>query len=202
MSLMLSLLILIFSIAMAEPPATMSTATQSSAKQFMIDYWTMETNGGRLTEAGWKRASSFFLHSIPRPAHLDIAVVYDDSAVWNPLMRGDYADVTVGVRMAGQIDSELKYSESRSKSIKQGVAFHLIRGDAKDQLSKSASGAAKTKRSEWKLDHPSGVIWLNLSTAIRYVSDQVNQTNDPILKKNAANTLRKLRELQSRQGSE
>jgi hypothetical protein len=182
-----------------------STTTNSradSAKQVMIDYWAMETNGGRLTGTGWKKASSFFLHSSPQPAHLEIAVVYDDSAVWNPVIRGDSADVIIGVRKAGKIDSELKYTESRSSATKQGVSFHLVRGNAMGESSESAAERPRSVAPEWKLDRPSAVIWLNLTTAVHYVSDQLNQAKDPLIRGNAARTLRTLSDLQAHQRSE
>jgi len=49
---------------------------------------------------------------------------------------------------------------------------------------KEVSGAR-----EWRIEETDAAIWLTVETAIRYVTQMRDQSNDPVIKRNADRTL-------------
>jgi hypothetical protein len=164
-----------------------SDANQKSPKQIVEEYWKMETSGGRLTPEGWRAANQFQIRPVPPPKERSIVVVDDDASVWKPVISGDSADVTVGVRKEGTIDSNLKFVTSDGGAVKEGIVFHLVRTD------KYSSGAENQPEHhsamEWRFEKSGTVIWLTASSAIRYIDLTSAKTADPIVKQNAARTI-------------
>lgn len=160
-------------------------------KQVLENYWTMETRGGRLTTAGWSEANAGAVRAASRPSRLHIIVIYGNSSVWDPVIKGKSADVTVGVQRAGEIDAELKYTPIHSENIKEGIVFHLA------LVEQHGTAAVPSGATEWKLEQPSEVVWLSIPSAIRYLSDQRDSTTSLMLRRNAEESIKTLHALKS-----
>jgi hypothetical protein len=138
------------------------TQKECTPQQVASDYWKMEVGGGRLTADGWNKASAFFLHPAGTPTtRPKIMVIWPDYSVWQPVVKGDKADVTVGLSIVGQIDPSLRFTRSRSEAAKQGVVLHLFQ--------ERPSGNSQ-QAIQWKLDEPAPTIWLTLEAAKKYAS--------------------------------
>ena len=187
---------LVFSISCLAATLLMSQTVQDN-KQIVQDvvqkYWTMEINGGRLTADGWVRANAFFAHAVARPLNFSIAVIYDDSEPWPPEIKQNKAEVIIGIGSVGQIGPDLHFTKTKPGIFfKEGLLLHVIQENPPDK-----SAASATVPPRWKIEKPGDLIWLNLSTAIRYVSDERDRTTNSAIKQNAARTLTILRKLQA-----
>lgn len=169
-------------------PAPVQRTSGESPKKVFEDYWTMETQGLRLTADGWNKANSFARRSLPKPKNPEIAVIYDDFSVGEPVVKGTSAEITIGVRRAGLIDSQFRY-----KPITTGTKEGLIYRLSQDEPTNS--------KPSWKLAEPSRLIWLTLPTAIRYLSDIEKEGLEPAHKENVRRALFSLRKLQKAESS-
>jgi hypothetical protein len=179
-----------------QPPLV---ASGISPKEATEQLWTMATRGELLTPEGWDKASrSFFMHPASAPENKVVFVV---SNYWGPpseQIKGDKADVTVGFGDAGKIDSALRYLPPQpTRAIKTGMLYHFVLAPTHWTMFKS-DGKAITGKEEksgpvtWQIDDPPGPPWTTVNTAIRYVLEIRNKTTDPVIKKNADETLLKL----------
>src|SRR5436190_1862095 len=82
----------LFVIAAAQP----SLASKKSPKTVVEEFWKMDTEGGRLTEAGWRAADAFFVRPVEPPEDKVILVIDKDFSVWDPTVKGTSARVIVG----------------------------------------------------------------------------------------------------------
>jgi hypothetical protein len=99
----------------------------------------------------------------------------------------------------GQIGPDLHFTKAKPGRTKEGVTFFkeglMFHAVLENPTGKDA--ASETELPRWKIDQASKLIWLNLSTAIRYVSDEKNRTSKLAVKQNAERTLTTLRKLQA-----
>ena len=167
-----SLAVSIFSQTAAQP--------SKSPKEIVEEYWTFETTGGRLTAEGWKKSERYFVNAIPPPADKTIVVIDRDYAVWDPIIKGNRASVTVGLTIVGEISPEMGFRKHVHKSAKEGTIFDLVRSEV-------------AGRSEWKIDGTHRKIWLTKEAARDYVSRMRDQSQDDAIKKRAQETLARLK---------
>jgi hypothetical protein len=156
--------------------------TSQSPKKVVAEYWAAESSGKRVSYTGWREARSFYASPGPYPSQREVMVIYGDSSIWEPRVKDDSAEVTVGVNIAGKVDSKLRFTSQKSTASKAGVSYHLVKQMANGENSSS----------EWKLDKPDPLFWLNVSSAISYVKSMRAHTNSPMLRRNADKSLTEL----------
>jgi len=167
---------------------------QASPKEVIVKYWKFETAGGRLTTDGWENASGFFVKLGRPPLERRISVIAGGYAVSDVVINGNSADVMIQILPQGQIDSKLKFTPSAAE--KGAVACHLILSGT--YWSTDAGAEAPVERTgppEWRIDGSGEIIWLEPIAAVRYVTDMKRKSNDPIVTKNADQTLSELAKL-------
>src|SRR5438270_9121017 len=81
--------------------AQSSSHPTKSPKTVVEEFWKMDTEGGRLTDDGWRAADSFFARPIEPPKERVICVIYGDFAVRDPTVKDGTAEVIVGT--AGRV---------------------------------------------------------------------------------------------------
>ncbi|HTC92989.1 MAG TPA: hypothetical protein VK699_06005 [Terriglobales bacterium] len=116
-------------------------------------------------------------------------VVNGSFAVDELSASGSTATVIVGVgRILGKIDSDMKFIPRSSDAIKQGILFTLIRNQEIGADGKTLKDAGPA---QWKIDTKANdnVVWLNLDTAIRYVTEIGNKTTVASTARNIKETL-------------
>lgn len=176
--------------------AQVSHSQADPPKKVIEKYFQMEANGGRLTSKGWDKASSFFVRPVRRPKDIQINVIYKEYSVWDPVISGSTAEITVGYLPVGQIDSALRYTPSRY--IKGGVAYRLTLTDKHwepghvGEPAKEVAGAL-----EWRIEGPASIVWITRESAIKYVKEMRDKSKDPVIRTNADKTLKVL-EMQQR----
>jgi|SRR5579883_259951 hypothetical protein len=164
--------------------------------------WKAATEGGLLTKDGWERTRGLFKDSPPWPGDATVRVV---SNVWGPagLAKAHAAsvEIIVGFQDAGQIDASLRYSPPKnSEAIKSGEVFHLAKLPTHYTTYKSDGRSLAIDKEiagppAWQITDQRGTPFTTVNTAIRYVLEMRNKTADPVLKRNADETIRRLLEL-------
>jgi len=178
-------------------------ATSQSPTDVIKEYWKMETNGGRLTPDGWYRATAFFIRSNIPPATLLLHVVRDSTLdTFEVTARtDDWAEVTVNTDEIGQLDRSLRLKISprvgpHGVEILRGpyIPFHVVLTSKHWEFRPDGTLAPEIKGpAQWRIDCTENELWVNEATAVRYVTDARDKTTDPVVKKNADDTLAKLR---------
>ena len=175
-----------------------STKEAKSAKEVVEEFWKLEIQGTRLTNEGWRKADIFFLHPSAPPQKKTISIVSgkDPCSAGERWVKGNRAEIANGCFGLGRIDDQLRYTASDSAYDKIAVVYHLVLTDKSWELEpdgiteKQVSGPAT-----WRIENPEPILWLSVDTAVRYVTKMRDKTTDPIIKRNANETLSKLMKL-------
>lgn len=185
-----------------------SAGQELPATKVVEDFWEMETQGGRLTTDGWNAASRFFIRMHvegPSPGRT-IHVIRNgrDDRVSETVRTETWTEVLVNTNQVGEIDSKLHFTPS-PKSGPYGVkllrgpdlTFHLVLTDKQWLVGPDGvrqNGAAKP--AQWLIDCDRDDLWINQNVAIRYVTELRDRSADATIRRNADDTLAKLRNMQ------
>ena len=185
--------ILVF-VAAAFCNAQSSSRPTKSPKTVVEEFWKMDTEGGRLTDGGWRAADLFFARPIEPPKERIICVIYGDFAVRDPTVKDDTAEVIVGT--AGtlwKIDPQMRLGTCSDQEkdfwLNKLVLTHKHWEFGPDHRTLKEVGNAP----EWRLEKESNYVYLTVGTAIRYLSQVRDSTTHPATKKNAEQALSVLR---------
>lgn len=171
-----------------------------SPKDVIEELWNMATRGALLTPDGWATASALFVHPEPFPGNQLILVFSNDWGTPGVIRaRDDTAQVDVGFIDAGHIDSKLRYFPPKpSKVLKTGMLYELVLTPTHG-LMFGSDGKTVLRQipgpNEWKIKSPQGPPWTTVNTAVRYVLEVRNKSTDPVIRKNANETLARLLQL-------
>jgi hypothetical protein len=181
-----------------------------SPQEVVDQVWRLATEGELLTPKGWdKTVRGFFVY--PRPALGDkvalipprganvIQVVSNDWGVTSCTTQGTTAKVVVEYYDAGTIDSMLRYTRGKEPPPigKSESSFTLVFAPGHWETYRSDGttlevSEVKASPSAWRIESPQGPPWTTVNTAIRYVLEAREKTQDPTVKKNADRTLTEL----------
>jgi hypothetical protein len=185
----------------ASGQAQAPTLSGISPRERVEQIWKLATEGELLTPEGWRRYSGFLLHPEPPPGNKVIRVVSNYWGVQAVLAKGSDMEVTVDYAEAGQIDSKLRYTPPPPTPFAgTGLIYHfvlapthwtMLMSDGKVVTGKEE----RTGPADWYITGSPGLPWTTVNTAIRYVLEMRQKTTDPVVKKNADQTLAKLMKL-------
>lgn len=104
------------------------TGATKSPKEVVEQFWKFETQGGRLTPEGWRKAATFFVHPSPLPQRSTIAVIsgrykYSVDERW---VKENEAEIANGCFDLGRIDDSLRYTRPDPSYDKTAVLYHLV----------------------------------------------------------------------------
>lgn len=185
---------LLLTVGVIRALAQTTPVVQESPKQVLERFLAFETAGGTLTADGWRRADQFFSRSAEPAADKDVYVIYPEYGVPEPRMKENKADVVVQVLPQGRIDSELRFVPSQN--YKEGLLFHLVLVSTYPVVnSKGEESKEVTGPPEWRIEGTGIAMLLNIAAAIHYVTLTREKTTNPVIRKNADETLAKLRKL-------
>ena len=176
--------------------AQIRASAPESPKEVVVQFSKMETERGRLTSEGWQEARSFFVRSRTFSSETPIFVVGKTSTVWDAIVLPDgTTEVTVEVDPVGQIDSKLRFTPPEPRYYKNARHFKLVFSDRRWEVGAKGDATKEVTESSrrWLIDEPNDTLMLSITTALRYVSQQRDTTSDSVMKKNAVETLAKLK---------
>lgn len=185
-------------IAVPTIPSQAQTNATNSPKEVVEQFWKIETEGGRLTPEGWRKAEDFFLHPNPTPQKKTIAVISGKYkyAVDERWVKKNKAEIANGCFDLGRIDDSLTYTPPDPRYAKTAVIYHLVLTDKRWEL--GSDGVTEKEVSgpfTWRIENAEPVFWLTVDAASRYVRERRDKTTDPTIKKNADATLARLKNL-------
>jgi hypothetical protein len=163
--------------------------------------WKEATEGGLLTADGWNQASRFFLHHDSFPGSSELRIVSNNWGIEHSSVRNDSAEVVFEYWDAGRVDTSLRYTPPpKTESYKSAIVYHLTLAPTHWTMFKSdgkvmTGKEERTGREEWQIQESPGLPWTTVNTAIRYVRERRERSNDPVIKKNADETLARLLKL-------
>jgi hypothetical protein len=159
-------------------------------------YEKLLAQGALLTPEGWARASKLFEHSTPYPSDSEIQVQSRPGLIGEISLKDDRAQVeTKWGDFCGTIDSHLRFKPAPLGGCTlMGEFVSLVLVDSGPTTKK---GADRTKTGEWKIEKAPGVRSAGIAAAMRYVERIREQSHDPVIRKNASNTIAALKRLSS-----
>jgi hypothetical protein len=125
-----------------------------------------------------------------------ILVVSNEWGVVGCQIKDKKAKVVVEYYDAGSIDAMLRYTPGKEPPPigKSEMLFTLVLAPGHWETYKSTGKSleiaeVKTSPEAWRIETPHGPTWATVNTAIRYVLEARERTQDPAVKKNAEMTL-------------
>ncbi len=176
-----------------------------SPRDVVNDFVRMDLEGSRLSPQGWRKAAHFFVRSGSPPENTSILVVSDNYELKEDVLSTTHAQVDLNFDyLYGRLDSTLHFQQeqggpSNGSVIKSGLSarFKLAYTDkyweleSDDQTLKEVTAAP-----EWRIEDFQTFLFIDLRTAIRYVTEMGDKTTNPTIKKNADATLATLKKFQ------
>lgn len=165
----------------------------NSPKEVVERFWKMETQGGRLGPEGWRAAASYFATTVEFPKERSIGVVSNHFSVWDAMIRDNSAEVTVGVGgLMWKIDPEMRV-HTWSDQIKGFISYKLVLTDRHSGIASDRKASDVNTPREWRIEKEPTTIFLTLNTAIKYLTQVRDSTDDPAIKKNAEQSIAELK---------
>jgi hypothetical protein len=179
-------------------------AAKKPPKEVLQEFVKMELGGARLSAEGRRKTERFFVHSSGLSQDGKILVFSDDYEFHEKAVTENRAELYVFFRdFYGQIDPKLRFELAAAYSpshmlIKHGgtVDYSLVRTNKTSRLDPGVEEPKEaTGPEEWRIEHAPLNYTTSLATAIRYVTEMREKATDPVIKKNAEQTLTKLKKL-------
>lgn len=172
-----------------------------SAKDVVQSLWGMAASGEMI--ASWGSAARLFSEPGPWPSDRSVRVVSD--YWWVEYHEcSDKSEAIVIVqshwdRIPGVIDARLHFTPPPRSAVQAGMAYRVIMASPQmyywgaDGKPVPAKPTGEPKR--WLIQGPPLPSFLTVTAAIRYVLEQRAKTEDPVIRKNADETLAALLQL-------
>jgi len=176
--------------AAAASAAQPAARPRKSPKVIVEEFWKMDTEGGRLTEAGWRAADRFFVRPIAPPLERTICVFDYDFAVRNPKIQDNKAQVIVGTAgTVWKIDSHMRLGICSDQGKDFWVHKLVLSAKHWEFTSDGRSLKEVDGEPEWRFEKEGNHVYVTVETAIRYLSQVRDSSTDPVIKKNADRAL-------------
>jgi hypothetical protein len=182
------------------PVTTQTPKSQGKpTEQVVVHFEKLVANGAFLTPQGWKMAGELFAQWGPFPRDSKIPLMTVGGSLGEIWVRGDQAQVeTKWTDDLGTIDSALRFKPSNDeiRSDMTSFVFHLVyTNQHRDIGAKGETIREATGPWEWKNDELLVIRWAAVDRAIEYVERMRNKSDDPIVSKNAGETITALKRL-------
>ncbi len=193
------LILTVIALASATLTARSGAEDEKLPKTAVQEFWTRETQGGRLTDSGWNQMTGLFSgQPSSAPKQRDVVVVADHFQVTSITVADDEAEVYVLCRMLGRLDASLQLARSQPSSSSAPVSpgswhaikYNLVRTDKYWEFGPDGATLKQvTGPTEWRLRDFQSALYLNTNTAVRYLLQMRSQATDFRVKKNAEMTV-------------
>lgn len=180
---------------------------QGSPSSVVTDFIKMELKGVRLMPKGERKSAHFFVQSHPVSEDRNITVVSDRYELRErPTSGSKKTTSTVDLyfyQFYGQLSPDLRFQSARDIEPESGlvrnglsVSYSVVLTDRFSELKPNGQKPIEvTNGPEWRIENFQAGLLIDVQTAIRYVTEIRDKSNDPVIKKNAAATLAILKKL-------
>jgi hypothetical protein len=176
-----------------------STGPKTSPESIVMSLWIMASRGDLLTPDGHKKVGGLFV-KVPTAYGKNVEVVSNNWAVGLASATDSNARVDVHYWPVGQIDPLLRFVPApKTNFMEFGIEYSIALTQTYfSEL--NVDGTLKKKVPGWKvwlIEGPEGPAFpfTTVNTAIRYVLEKREEAKDPVIQKNADETIAKLLKL-------
>lgn len=164
----------------------------------VIRYERFVASGALLNPQGWAASAKLFDQSMPYPQNGKILLCSTGGSLGEMWVKGDQAEVeTKWTDDFGEIDSTLRYIPPSLPHVTMtAFQFRLIYTNKHREIGLHGETIKElTGRQEWKLQGPQKYRWSTIPRAIAYVARRRDESDSPVIKKNAEKTIAVLKHL-------
>ena len=194
----LLILSLCLTVASAEVFRQAQGTSTNSPKEVGAAFWKLETEGGRLSPEGWRKAQDFFVRLGAAPQKKNVAVISAKvkCATDERNVKENRTEIVNQCIDLGRIDDRLRYSDpGYDRYDKINVVHILVLTDKHWEVGASGTEKEVIGPLTWRIENPEPVIWITVHAALQYVTKARQETAEPELRKNADRTLAALAKL-------
>jgi len=171
-----------------------SSAPLESAQAALQRFCDMEVAGKGLSPEGWNEMAGVLLHSGP-PNRRKLIVV-KDFVVSKPIVKNDRAELYVEYIYLGQLNS----SFARYLQVIPGLPRGPIKVRVEYSLVRTSRGDGRSFSPTWKIERssegPPERLHISVAAAISYLNQLRDQERNPVIKRNAKQSIATLNGLQ------
>jgi len=171
-----------------------SAEPQQSPSQVLAQFITLQTEGKGLTPEGQEELDTLLVQ--PTAWRSDKLHVARDFVVSNAFLMGAKGELYVEYIALGDLDSSLRFTSGARAGVKVREGYTL---GLSNKYTLPGRGGKPSQEfvgpNRWKIAELPSEQWITLDAAIAYVAETRDKSNDPVIKKNAEQTLAKLRNL-------
>jgi hypothetical protein len=191
-------------LSIKRPPTFEQSAhvPDSPATNVVKQFCKGDAEGARLTPDGWQRVAQLFMQPPQRPSNQSIAVISRDYAVDQEDLKGNDIMIYVGYVDFGRLDSSLRLNPMPTPRgvppnmiIKTARTYEVVLSDRYWIPTQDGKLKEITGLPEWKIHGYDSTQWITIETALQYVTKMRSRAVDPKIRKNADQTLVKLRRI-------
>ena len=176
-------------------PAQIRKHHRTPTELVVLRYEKLIADGSLLSSEGWERSAKLFDRTDPYLPDSEISLMSTGELLAENWVKGDRA--MVGTKWGdfyGTIDAGLRYKPpTPSGSIMMGSEYFLVFARS-DSETDDGNGAGKTTPTgEWKIEGPQRTRAATPEQAIIYLTRKLEESSDPVLRKNAARAINSLK---------
>jgi hypothetical protein len=177
--------------------------TTKPPKEVLQEFIKMELQGARLTPEGRSKTAHLLVRASTAPPD-PIDIVSNNFEVPETTVTEDSVKLNLYFPyFYGWLDSSLHFKEALHMAPGNGLIREGINADYALVLTDKHVELGPDRREtkgvrgvqEWRIENTPSFATITLATAIRYVTEMRDKTADPVTKKNADETLAKLKKL-------
>jgi hypothetical protein len=178
-------------------PLQGAVAPVESSARVMHRFAEVETHGKGLTPDGWPELAGFFVK--PPKRHWDKILIVGDFQIDDSSIEGDRASLAATYVPAGELDSSLRLLNEEevensaplsSACCTEDLDYTLVFSEKHWETSPDGESTKEsTGPAAWRIEEYPPEPWITIDTAIRYVTQMRENSTDPVIKKNAEQTL-------------
>jgi hypothetical protein len=206
----------LFIIDLAPMPAQTS-APPRPPRDVLEAYRKMDEQGGRLTAAGWYRASKFFVKPSRTPRRYVLEVIAGERIWDRPSPQGsNRVRIDADCDALGQIDSSGRFTsvldpvliDPTGRPVTRPIharlygpvpiaqIYYLVRTDTHWEFGPNREGLKEVKGPpEWRIETFEFEPVVTIETAIRYLTKLRDESSSEVIKRNADKSIATLRHL-------
>jgi hypothetical protein len=163
-------------------------------EKVVVEYEKFVEQGSFLSSHGWKTASKIYLETYPYPPDGTIQVVTTGGLVGEDSNRNNRAEVELKwTDHLGTVDSKLRFKKPDYGCVATIYQFGLVYTDKHREISPDGNVVESTGPWSWKIETPLKDRPATVAQAIIYVEVMRDKSKDPVIKKNANQTIKMLK---------
>jgi hypothetical protein len=189
-----SVVVMIMFLAISMRAQSPSGSQIRPPSETLREFCKMDAEGKQLRPDGWYELAAMFVHPRESPGEASVIVI-KDFVVSDAKLTGNKAQLYVEYTELGIIDPSFRLEPPPFTRIMRDL-YSLVLTDTQWVVKPGSLVASEVKGPlEWKIEDYQRIPHVSIEAAMRYVTELRDKTRDPLIKKNAIESLAKLKKL-------